>query len=73
MFWGPNRPRPKVKRPFKKFKTFAEAEKADREFYRNLSGHERLQILLELLAPLQRGGRIDRSVVRKRKLGDEGD
>jgi hypothetical protein len=31
-----------------KFRNFTEAEKADREFYRQLSGHERLNILLEL-------------------------
>ena len=31
-----------------KFRDFAEAEKADREFYRKLSGQERLDILLEL-------------------------
>jgi hypothetical protein len=58
-----------MKRKLEKFKTFAEAEKADREFYRKLTGDQRLQILLELLAPLQGDGRIDRSVVRKRKLG----
>jgi hypothetical protein len=31
-----------------KFRDFAEAEKADREFYRKLSGQERLNILLEM-------------------------
>ena len=31
-----------------KFPTLAEANKADREFYRKLSGKERLKILLEL-------------------------
>ena len=31
-----------------KFRNFAEAEKADRAFYRKLSGQERLNILLEL-------------------------
>jgi hypothetical protein len=30
------------------FSSFTEAEKADREFYRKLSGQERLAILLEL-------------------------
>lgn len=54
-----------------KFRNFADADKADREFYRKLTGQERLNILLEMLAPLQGDGRIDRSVVRKRKLGDE--
>jgi len=31
-----------------KFLDFSEAEKADREFYRKLSGQERLNILLQL-------------------------
>lgn len=31
-----------------KFRDFAEAEKSDREFYRRLSGRERLDILLEI-------------------------
>ena len=31
-----------------KFRDFAEAEKSDREFYRKLSGRERLDILLQL-------------------------
>ena len=31
-----------------KFRNFAEAEKADRDFYRKLSGQERLNIFLEL-------------------------
>jgi hypothetical protein len=30
------------------FSSFAEAEKSDREFYRKLSGQERLDILLEM-------------------------
>lgn len=30
------------------FRNFSEAEKADREFYRKLSGQERLDILLEM-------------------------
>ena len=59
-----------MEKPQTKFKTFAEAEKADREFYRSLTGEQRLQILLELLAALQGNGRIDRSVVKIRKLGD---
>ncbi len=31
-----------------KFRDFSEAEKSDREFYRKLSGRERLNILLQL-------------------------
>ena len=47
-----------------RFRSFAEADKADREFYRKLSGNERLQILLELLnpAPEQRLERVSRIV-----------
>lgn len=40
----------------KKFRSFAEADKADRDFYKKLTGNERLQIQVELLnhAPEQR-------------------
>ena len=31
-----------------KFRDFSEAEKSDREFYRKLSGRQRLDILLQL-------------------------
>ena len=37
----------------RKFGSFAEAEKADREYYRSLTGQQRLDILLELLASVQ--------------------
>ncbi len=42
--------------------TFAEAEKKDREFYKNLSGNERLSILLKIIRhePEQRLERICR-------------
>jgi len=45
-----------VNKAVRKFRSFAEAEKADRTFYKKLSGNERLQLLLELLnhAPEQR-------------------
>lgn len=33
-----------------KFKTFDEADEADYEYYRGLSGNEKPQILLELIA-----------------------
>jgi hypothetical protein len=36
----------KIKRVFK---SFAEAEKADKEFYKSLSGTQRLEILLTLI------------------------
>jgi hypothetical protein len=54
----------------KKFRSFAEAEKADRDFYKKLTGNERLQILVDLLGPLQGDGRIDRNCVKRRKLGE---
>ena len=46
----------------KKFRSFAEADKADRDFYKKLTGNERLQIQVELLnhAPKQRPERISR-------------
>ena len=37
-----------MEKPVAVFSSFAEAEKADREFYRKLSGEQRLAILLEL-------------------------
>lgn len=37
----------------RKFGSFAEAEKADREYYRSLTGQQRLDILLELIASAQ--------------------
>ena len=51
-----------VQKTVRKFDTLAEAEKADREFYKKLSGNERLQILVELLnhAPEQRLERVSR-------------
>jgi hypothetical protein len=51
-----------VNKTVRKFRSFTEAEKADREFYKKLSGNERLQILLELLnhAPEQRFERVSR-------------
>ena len=38
-----------VQKTVAKFRDFAEAEKADREFYQNLTPQERLDLLLELL------------------------
>ena len=45
-----------------KFRNFADAEKADRDFYKKLTGNERLRILVELLnhAPEQRSERVSR-------------
>lgn len=51
-----------MQKTVRKFGSPAEAEKADREFYKKLSGDERLRILVELLnhAPEQRLERISR-------------
>ena len=35
----------------RKFRSFDEADEADYEYYRGLSGNEKLQILLELITP----------------------
>ena len=35
----------------RKFRSFDEADDADYEYYRDLSGNEKLQILLELIMP----------------------
>jgi len=51
-----------VQRTVRQLRGLAEAEKADRDFYKKLSGNERLQILVELLnhAPEQRLERVAR-------------
>jgi hypothetical protein len=51
-----------VPKAIKRFASFAEAEKADRKFYKKLTGNEKLQILIELLnhAPEQRLERVYR-------------
>jgi hypothetical protein len=51
-----------VEKTAKKFRGFAEAEKADRDFYKKLTGNERLRILVELLnhGPEQRLERVSR-------------
>ena len=54
----------------KKYPNFVEAGKADREFYCKLTGEQRLQILIDLVAARNGDGRIDRSVFRIRKLMD---
>ena len=53
-----------VEKSVKRFVNFAEAEKADCEYYKKLSGKERLQILLELInhAPEQRLERVSRII-----------
>ena len=57
-----------MEKKVRRFANLAEAEKADRDFYKKLTGNERLQICLELSAldpdqPLER-------VVSIRKFSD---
>jgi hypothetical protein len=51
-----------VEKTAKKFRSFAEAETADRDFYEKLTGNQRLRILVELLnhGPEQRLERVSR-------------
>jgi hypothetical protein len=57
-----------VKKEAVKFSDFTEAEKADREFYRKLSGQERLDILVEMTK--EAWSRPIERVVRIIKLSD---
>jgi hypothetical protein len=38
-----------VEKTAKKFRSFADAEKADRDFYKRLTGNKRLRIVVQLL------------------------
>ena len=40
-----------MERVVRKFRSFDEADDADNDYYRALSGNQRLQILLELIMP----------------------
>ena len=40
-----------MERVVQKFSSFDEADNADYEYYRTLSGNEKLQLLLELIMP----------------------
>ena len=53
-----------VEKTAQKFRNFMEAEKADHEFYKKLTGNERLQILVDLLnhGPEQRLERVSRII-----------
>lgn len=46
--------------PVKIFRSFEEAEQADREFYRSLTGQQRLDILLQLIAQHGSPKRLER-------------
>jgi hypothetical protein len=53
-----------VEKTAKKFRSFVEAEKADRDFYKKLTGNERLQIPVELPnhGPEQRLEKVSRII-----------
>lgn len=53
-----------VEKTAQKFRNFTEAEKADHEFYKKLTGNERLQILVDLLnhGPEQRLERVSQII-----------
>ena len=40
-----------AKREFKVFNSFAEAGEADYEYYRSLTGNEKLELMLKIMAP----------------------
>ena len=42
---------PNAKREFKVFSSFAEADEADYEYYRSLTGDEKLELMLKIMAP----------------------
>jgi hypothetical protein len=58
-----------MQKKVERFANFAAAEKADCDFYKNLTGKERVQILLDLLnhAPEQRLARVSRIVKRPQR------
>jgi hypothetical protein len=53
-----------MEKKVERFTNFAEAEKADRDFYKKLTGNQRLQILVELSThvPEQRLERVYRII-----------
>ena len=73
MIWLRNRPRfaydDGVEKKARRFASFAEAEKADRDYYSKLTGNERLKICVELSShvPEQRLERVSRIVKRPRR------
>jgi hypothetical protein len=58
-----------VEKKVERFTSFSEAEKADRDFYKKLTGNQRLQILVELSKhePEQRLERVYRIVKLPRR------
>jgi hypothetical protein len=62
--WSPPSLQLRREETARKFHSFSEAEKADRDFYKKLTGNEHLQILVELLnhGPEQRLERVSRII-----------
>jgi hypothetical protein len=58
-----------VEKKARRFTSFAEEEKADRDFYKNLTGNERLKICVDLSShgPEQRLARVSRIIKRPRR------
>jgi len=54
------RPVTRENMPVRVFRSFEEAEKADREFYRSLTPEQRLNILLQLIAQHGTPQRLER-------------
>ena len=68
-----------MERVVRKFSSFDEADNADYEYYRTLSGNEKLQILLELIMPenpdaavIERSARVH-SLTEHEECKDQGD
>jgi hypothetical protein len=57
----------------RKFHSFDEADNADYEYYRALSGNERLQILLELIMPENPDASVIERSARVYPLGEQTD
>ena len=58
-----------MEKAVRKFQSFEEAERAEDEFYRNLTNQQSLDIMVELVGRAQReaGGRLER-VCRKSSI-----
>jgi len=55
----------------RKFHSFDQADEADYEYYRTLSGNEKLQILLDLIMPENPDGSVIERFARVYPLGEQ--
>ena len=60
-----------MERVVQKFSSFDEADNADYEYYRTLSGNEKLQILLELIMPENPDAAVIERSARVYLLGEQ--